>query len=106
MLDQFLAANPEIALGHDLVQRFRAVVVHREVESLDNWLCDARQSKLPTFIGLANGIEADRGAVDSALRLPWSNGPVEGHINRVKLIKRQGYGRAKLDLLRARVLAA
>ncbi len=58
------------------------------------------------FVALANGIDADRAAVDAALTMRWSNGPAEGHINRVKLIKRQGYGRAKLDLLRARVLAA
>jgi len=44
--------------------------------------------------------------VEAAFLLPWSNGPVEGHINRVKLIKRQGYGRAKFDLLRQRVLAS
>jgi transposase len=58
------------------------------------------------FVSLANGIEADRKAVYAALTLPWSNGQTEGQINRLKLIKRQGYGRAKLDLLRVRVLAS
>lgn len=106
VLDQFLAANPAIALGHDLVQRFREVVANKDLGALDTWLADAKGSKLPTFVGLANGIEADRAAVDAALELPWSNGPVEGQINRVKLIKRQGYGRARFDLLRARVLTA
>jgi transposase len=106
VLDQFLVKNPEIALGYDLVQRFREVVADRDLEALETWLCDAKHSKLATFVGLANGIEADRAAVNAALELPWSNGPVEGHVNRVKLIKRQGYGRANFDLLRARVLAA
>jgi len=55
---------------------------------------------------LANGILSDRSAVEAGLTLEWSNGPVEGHVQRIKLIKRQGYGRAKLDLLRSRVLAA
>jgi transposase len=54
---------------------------------------------------LANGTEADWAAVEAGLSLPWSSGPVEGNINRLKLIKRQGYGRAKFDLLRLRVLA-
>ena len=55
-------------------------------------------------MGLADGIQADRAAVEAAFVLPWSNGQLEGHVNRVKLIKRQGYGRAKFDLLRRRVL--
>ena len=106
VLDQFLAKNPEIAPGYDLVQRFREVVADRDLEALETWLSDAKGSELATFVGLANGIEADRAAVNAALELPWSNGPVEGQINRVKLIKRQGYGRARFDLLRSRVLAA
>ena len=57
-------------------------------------------------MAVARGIEADRAAVDNALALPWSNGPVEGLITKAKLIMRRGYGRAKFDLLRIRVLAA
>ena len=71
---------------------------------MDRWLSDARKSDLPTFMGLANGIQADRIAVEAAFVLPWSNGQLEGQVGRVKLIKRQGYGRAKFDLLRRRVL--
>lgn len=106
LLEKVLDQDTELALGHRLLQQFRLVVADGDVASLDGWLSQAKSSGLPTFIGLANGIEADRAAVDAALTLPWSNGPTEGHINRMKLIKRQGYGRAKLDLLRARVLAA
>jgi transposase len=61
---------------------------------------------LPGFVALANSIAADRAAVDAGLSTPWSTGPVEGLIHKVKLLKRQGYGRATLPLLRARVLAA
>lgn len=106
LLDKLLAHDEALALGHGLVQRFRQIVSKRDLVGLDQWLEEAKASNLPTFVGLANGIEADRAAVDAAFKLPWSNGPVEGHINRVKLIKRQGYGRAKLDLLRIRMLAA
>ncbi len=76
----------------------------RDVAALA-WLVEAQASGLPSFVSLAAGIQADGPPADAALRLPWSTGPVEGHVCRVKLIKRQGYGRARLDLLRARVLA-
>ena len=89
-----------------MLQRFRHVVADRDVQALEPWLQDAAASALPPFVSLANGLRADRAAVDAALTLPWSNGPVEGHVTRVKLLKRQGYGRMKLDLLRRRVLAA
>ena len=56
--------------------------------------------------GFARGLRADQPAVTAALRLPWTNGQTEGHITELKLFKRQMYGRAKLDLLRARLLGA
>jgi transposase len=105
-LHELLREEHELALAHDLLQRFRALITDRDVANLDTWLTDAHASGLPPFIGLANGIEADRAAVDAALALPWSAGPTEGHIHRLKLIKRQGYGRMKFDLLRRRVLAS
>lgn len=106
LLDRLLAKDADLALGHSLLQRFRKLVTERDVEGLDTWLDDAKTSNLPTFVAMANGIADDRAAVNAGLTLSWSNGPTEGHINRLKLIKRQGYGRAKFDLLRARVLAA
>jgi transposase len=106
LLDKLLDRDTELALGYDLLQQFRRMVKERDVGTLDQWLDRAKASNLPTFVGLANGIQADREAVVAGLTLPWSNGLAEGHINRLKLIKRQGYGRAKFDLLRARVLAA
>ena len=66
-------------------------------------LRDARAGELRSF---AEGIDRDAAAVRMALTDPWSTSPVEGHINRVKTIKRQMYGRANYDLLRQRVLAA
>jgi transposase len=54
----------------------------------------------------ATGLRADYAAVKAGLRLPWNNGPVEGHINRLKMLKRSMFGRAKLDLLGQRLLLA
>jgi transposase len=106
LLERLLAQEDEIALGYDLLQRFRQLLKDRDLMALDHWLHDATESDISTFMALANGIKADWAAVEAAFRLPWSNGLLEGHVNRVKLIKRQGYGRAKFDLLRRRVLAA
>jgi transposase len=106
VLEQVLAQDRELARGHDLVQQFRRLVATRDLGSLDQWLTDAQESGLAPFKALANGIMSDRAAVDAALTTEWSNGPVEGHVHRVKLLKRRGYGRAKFDLLRNLVLAA
>jgi transposase len=105
-LHEFLATDPRLTQGYDLLQQFRRVLHARNLVALDRWLSAARDSQLPAFVALANGIQADRAAVEAAFTLPWSTGPVEGHVHRLKLIKRQGYGRAKLDLLRRRVLVA
>jgi len=59
---------------------------------------------VPSLASLATGLQHDYAAVHAAFSLPWSNGQVEGQVNRLKCIKRQMYGRAKFDLLRLRVL--
>src|SRR5579859_2245662 len=89
-LGKLLERYPQLNAAYHLLQRFRAIVSKRDTDSLAGWLAAAKTSKLPTFARFAKGIEMDRGAVEAALTLPWSNGPVEGHIHRVKLIKRQG----------------
>ena len=73
------------------------------VDALDPWIAAARQSALR---GFAESIQRDRAAIKAALTLPWSTGSVEGRINKLKLVKRQMYGRANFDLLRQRVLSA
>jgi transposase len=65
---------------------------------------EAEASHLPEFHSFAKGIHQDKAAVLAGLTLPWSQGPLEGHVNRLKLLKRSMYGRAKLPLVRARVL--
>ena len=79
---------------------------NRQVEQLRPWLDAVQASELKELKSLAEGMERDYAAIEAALRLPYSTGPVEGNINRLKLIKRSGYGRAGFDLLRLRVLAA
>jgi transposase len=105
-LQRLLGEDAELAAGYRLLQRFRKLMADRDVAALQEWLAEAHESNLAPFVALANGIVADRSAVDAALTVPWFNGLVEGHGHRVKLIKRQGYGRARVDLLRRRVLAA
>jgi hypothetical protein len=99
-----LAAAADLACGYDLLQQCRAVIRTRELAALDAWLAEAQASGLAPFISLANGIRQDRAAAEAALTMPWSNG-TEGHVHRLKLIKRQAYGRASVRLLRRPVLA-
>ena len=102
-LEQLLAISPALALARDLALRFASMVRERRAGELDRWLADAAGGELRSF---ADGLRQDAVAVRAALELPWSNGQTEGQITRLKLIKRQMYGRAKHDLLRARVLQA
>lgn len=88
-----------------LAQAFARLVRQRRPDGLGNWMAHAIQPRVPRELRIfANGLRSDHDAVRAALALPWSNGPVEGQVNRLKLIKRQMYGRAKFDLLRQRVL--
>ena len=80
-----------------------AMVRAHAADALTPWLTDAESSELH---GFAAGLRLDEAAVQAALTLPWSSGQVEGQVTRLKLVKRQGYGRAKLDLLRARLVHA
>jgi transposase len=105
-LARVLEQEPELATAHELVQRFRALVRERDLPALGPWLDDAETSELPPFVSFARGVRADYAAVEAAFTTIWSTGPVEGHIHKVKLLKRQGYGRAALPLLRAKILAA
>jgi transposase len=74
----------------------------RDPDALSLWITDAASSVLASF---GKGIAADQSAVAAALTQPWSNGQTEGQITKLKLVRRQMYGRGKLDLLRARLVA-
>ncbi len=95
---------PQITEAQTLAHAFQRLVQDRAAPDLEPWLVQAETSAIPELVSFAKGLRQDQPAVTNALTLPWSNGPTEGHIHRLKLLKRQMYGRAKLDLLRARVL--
>ena len=98
-------ASPVLEEIYRLVQNFMEMVHQLKGEKLEGWLAEVRESDFEELHSFARGIEKDKAAVVAGLSLPYSNGPVEGHNNRLKLIKRSMYGRAKLDLLKSRVLA-
>ncbi len=89
-----------------LAQQFIQLVKKREAARLDQWLKDCKASGIAMLQSFAVRIEQDYNAVRAALETEWSNGQTEGQINRLKLLKRQMYGRANFDLLRQRVLYA
>jgi transposase len=93
-------------MAYHLIQAFRQMVRERQGDRLDQWLKAVNESTLPELQIFAAGIQRDYTAVQAGLTLPYSNGLLEGHVNRLKLIKRSMYGRAKFDLLRLRVLCA
>jgi transposase len=97
------AAVPALVTARELFDRFQAMIRQRKSADLSSWLQDAAASLLASFV---NGLRADESAVAAALVEPWSNGQTEGQITKLKLVKRQMYGRAKLDLLRARLIGA
>ncbi len=103
-LKRMLQASDAVACAHTLGQRFSAMIKERDCDALLSWLKDATESGIDTLKQFAKGIKQDIDAVTNALRYEWSNGQVEGQVNRLKLIKRQMYGRANFDLLRKRVL--
>lgn len=95
---------PDVGVAHGLVQDFAAIVRQREEGALAGWVAVATASRLPDLMSLAAGLLRDWAAVRAALIEPWSSGQVEGQVNRLKVLKRQMYGRANVDLLRKRVL--
>lgn len=96
--------DPVIAQVYELVKEFAAMVRGRQVESLDDWLARCQNCLAMLLQQFGHRLQQDYAAVRAALATEWSNGQTEGQVTRLKLIKRQMYGRAKLDLLRQRVL--
>jgi transposase len=94
---------PVLATARHLIERFQTMIRKRDPSGFDTWLDEASTGPMASF---ARGLRDDRPAVTAALSLPWSNGQTEGQITKLKLVKRQMYGRAKLDLLKARLLGA
>jgi transposase len=98
--------NQEVAAAYELAQGFVRMLRGRHPEMLDGWLKEALGSVSPELRSFADGLRADHDAVRAAFSEEWSNGQVEGQVNRLKLLKRQMYGRASFTLLKQRVLYA
>jgi transposase len=84
--------------------RFRGLLKGSDPEPLDRWLSDAANSGIHGMHRFAATLRRDLAAVRNAISAPWSNGQTEGQINRLKTLKRSMYGRAGVELLRARIL--
>jgi transposase len=105
-LAQLNAQHPEVAAAIALAQDFARLVREREPDRLNPWLARAAESPHVPLQRFAKGLRDDDDAVKAGVTLPWSTGPVEGPMNRLNMLKRQMFGRAKLDLLQQRLLLA
>ncbi|HMG49064.1 MAG TPA: ISL3 family transposase [Inquilinus sp.] len=94
---------PQLVEARSIIADFRAMIRKKALANLEPWLARARPSLVASF---ANGVMKDHAAVSAAITSPWSNGQTEGQITKLKLVKRQMYGRGKIDLLQARVIGA
>ncbi|WP_261398809.1 ISL3 family transposase [Streptomyces misionensis] len=104
-LKAVLANCPELTVLTEHVRSFAHMVTELEGERLPEWIESARAATdLPSLSRFAQHLERDLDAVIAGLTLPWNSGVVEGHVNRIKMLKRQMFGRAGFELLRKRVL--
>lgn len=103
---QQLAKQPELKTAIDLAQRLADLVRRRQPDRFEPWLEQAEHSRIAPFVRFAQSLREDYEAVKAGVTITTSNGPVEGHINRLKMLKRQMYGRAGFELLQRRFLLA
>jgi transposase len=106
LLARLCQAHAAFAQAIALAQSFAQLLRARQPEWLEAWLQQAATSSLGVFRRLAHSFQRDAAAVTAGVTLPWSSGPVEGHINRLKMLKRHMFGRAHLDLLSRRFVRA
>ena len=105
-LAAFCQASATLKKAYVLLQDFLSMVHKREGHRLDTWLARAAESGLPELQSFVAGVEKDKDAVQAGLTWSVNNGMIEGHVTKLKLIKRTMYGRAGFALLRQRVLHA
>jgi transposase len=103
LVDTLKQQCPGFALMRTLVLSFRTLVRVGKPATLHRWMQRAKQTGIDALVRFVQTLKQDLGAVEAAVGTRWSNGPVEGHINRLKMLKRQMYGRAGIELLRARL---
>lgn len=105
-IQRLCETSPEVADVQQLAQRFARFVRGRKAQEFAPWLEEAAKSSSQEVKGFVTGLKRDQAAVEAALTYAWSNGQTEGQVNKLKNLKRQMFGRANFDLLKARVLAA
>jgi transposase len=105
-LDQLCQIDAGIARAPGLTHAFLAMVRERRGEDLHAWMAEAMDRGIEALARFVRGLQDDLSAITAGLTLGWSNGPVEGQVTRLKLLKRQGYGRAGFPLLRQRIRQA
>lgn len=103
-LGQVCQTHPQVKRLNGLFQQFAQMLRDRRGDELDQWLHAAFHSGIPELRAFVRKLRQDQQAVQAGLVLKWNNGIVEGHVNRLKFLKRSMYGRANFDLLRLRVL--
>jgi transposase len=96
--------DPRLKMLYEHAQQFITMLRQRDARPFDNWVQTGQAMSLRPYRHFVQSIQQDRDAVQAAIVLPWSNGQTEGQIHRLKLLKRQMYGRANLDLLRIRLI--
>jgi transposase len=105
-LDAIRASSDELADALSLADQFAALIRKQSRSSLGEWLTRAESSACRELRSFAEGVRRDESAILAAIAERWSNGPVEGHVNRLKTIKQQMYGRGGFRVLRARIVNA
>jgi transposase len=105
-LKKLLHRSPALATTYQHVHDFADIMANRKGRQLASWMRQVDADGSPELRSFVTGLRGDLDAVTNGLTLPYSSGPVEGHVNRIKMLKRQMYGRASFDLLRKRVLLA
>lgn len=103
-IEQYLSIQPELKQMLELVSDFKTLLRGSDESKLDKWIKKAEDMHVTELDSFLKLIRSDKEAVKNAIRYQYSNGPTEGHNNKIKVIKRQMYGRCKFDLLRLKIL--
>lgn len=104
-IESMCQKEPQLKMAQQLSLDFYRMLKTKNKSQLNQWFSDVSQSGLIDLQRVAAGMEADATAIHEAISSRWSNGVVEGHVNRLKMLKRQMYGRAGFELLRRRVMS-
>ena len=106
LISKLCQSSPELKHTMSLVKKFRELIENKMGSELNAWIAEAKHSVIAELKSFATGLLSDLQSIENAINLHWSNGPVEGNVNKLKTIKRQMYGRASFDLLRKRLVLA